>query len=117
LYATLLLVCDVLVVPHCRFHKSVFKIEKGLPPNKLVPKLRAAVDEYRLLLPVVSALRNKTLKERHWAKVFAAIGTTLSRDETFTLQVGIQAKCSMQRLCSCLLRWTGCRLVVMPAML
>jgi dynein heavy chain len=62
-------------------------MEKGLPPNKLVPKLRAAVDEYRLLLPVVSALRNKSLKERHWAKVFAAIGTTLPRDETFTLQV------------------------------
>jgi dynein heavy chain len=62
-------------------------MEKGLPPNKLVPKLRAAVDEYRLLLPVVSALRNKALKERHWTKVFAAIGTTLQRDETFTLQV------------------------------
>ncbi|WIA13579.1 hypothetical protein OEZ85_007146 [Tetradesmus obliquus] len=75
-----------------RFHKSVFKMEKGLPPNKLVPKLRAAVDEYRLLLPVVSALRNKTLKERHWAKVFAAIGTTLARDETFTLQALLDAK-------------------------
>lgn len=62
-------------------------MERGLPPNKLVPKLRAAVDEYRLLLPVVAALRNKALKERHWAKVFAAIGTTLNRDESFTLQV------------------------------
>lgn len=70
-----------------RFHKNVYKMEKGLPPNKLVPKLRASVDEYRLLLPVVSALRNKALRERHWAKVFAAIGTTLNRDDTFTLQV------------------------------
>jgi hypothetical protein len=82
-------------MPHCRFHKSVFKMEKGVPPNKLVPKLRAAVDEYRLLLPVVSALRNKALKERHWTKVFAAIGATLQRDETFTLQVCAQSSAAL----------------------
>eukprot|EP00878_Enallax_costatus_P024947 GHUV01026655.1.p1 GENE.GHUV01026655.1~~GHUV01026655.1.p1 ORF type:complete len:285 (+),score=109.46 GHUV01026655.1:1668-2522(+) len=74
-----------------RFHKSVFRMERGLPPNKLAPKLRAAVDEYRQLLPVVAVLRNKALKERHWAKVFAAIGTTLNRDETFTLQALLDA--------------------------
>lgn len=63
-------------------------MERGLPPCKLVPKLRAAVDEYRQLLPVVAAMRNSALKERHWAKVFASIGAVLPRDESFTLQVG-----------------------------
>lgn len=62
-------------------------MERGLPPNKLVPKLRAGVDEYRGLLPVITALRNKALKERHWSKVYEAVQTTLPRDETFTLQV------------------------------
>lgn len=71
-----------------RYHKAVSRMERGLTPNKIVPKLRAAVDEYRLLHPVVAAMRNAALKERHWAKVFASIGTVLQRDETFTLQVG-----------------------------
>jgi hypothetical protein len=62
-------------------------MERGLTPNQLVPKLRAAVDDYRLLLPVVAAMRNAAMKERHWSKVFAAIGTVLQRDDTFTLQV------------------------------
>lgn len=62
-------------------------MERGLPTNKLVPKLRAAVNEYRVLLPVITALRNKAMKERHWVKVSAAMGTSLERDDTFTLQV------------------------------
>jgi dynein heavy chain len=65
-------------------------MERGLEPNQLVPRLRATVDEYLQLLPVVSALRNAALRERHWAKVFGAIGTALPRDETFTLQVYVR---------------------------
>jgi dynein heavy chain len=62
-------------------------MERGLPSNNLVPAFRTSVDEYRNLLPVVIALRNRALKERHWAKVFEAVGQALPRDETFTLQV------------------------------
>ena len=76
------------VIPHRRFHKSVFKMERGLPPNKLVPRFRNNVDDWRALLPVVQSLRNRALKERHWNKVFDVIGTVLERNETFTLQVG-----------------------------
>ena len=36
-----------------RFHKMVFKMERGLLPNRLVPKFRNNVDEYRGLQPVV----------------------------------------------------------------
>jgi hypothetical protein len=75
------------VIHLCRYHKAVTRIERGLPPNKLVPKLRANVDEFRTLLPVVAAMRNSALKDRHWAKVFASIGSVLTRDENFTLQV------------------------------
>ena len=74
-------------LPLVRFHKSVFKMERGLPPNKLVPKFRNNVDEYRNLLPVIQALRNNALRERHWQKVFESIGTTLPRDSSLTLQV------------------------------
>lgn len=41
------------------YNKMVFKMERGLTPNKLVPKFRAHVDEYRNMLPIIQALRNK----------------------------------------------------------
>lgn len=63
-----------------RFHKAVFKMERGLTPNKLVPRLRAHVDEFRNLLPVVQALRNRALKERHWTKIFEVIGQVRQGD-------------------------------------
>ncbi|EFJ52606.1 dynein heavy chain 7 [Volvox carteri f. nagariensis] len=75
-----------------KFHKMVYKMERGLPPNKLVPKFRAAVDDFRNLLPVVSALRNRALKERHWNKIFETIGQQIVRDNSFTLQVLLDAK-------------------------
>ncbi|KAG2448089.1 hypothetical protein HYH02_007114 [Chlamydomonas schloesseri] len=75
-----------------RFHKMVYKMERGLPPNKLVPKFRAAVDDFRNLLPVVAALRNRALKDRHWSKIFDTIGQQLVRDGSFTLQVLLDAK-------------------------
>ncbi|KAJ9531588.1 hypothetical protein QJQ45_014947, partial [Haematococcus lacustris] len=69
-----------------RFHKSVAKMERGLQPNKLVPAFRSQVDTFRDVQPVVQALRNRALKERHWSKVFEAIGQVLNRDVGFTLQ-------------------------------
>ena len=75
-----------------RFHKMVFKMERGLPPNKIVPKFRNIVDEYRNLMPVVQALRNRALKERHWGKIFDVVGQQISRDNTFTLQILLNAK-------------------------
>ena len=62
-------------------------MERGLPPNRLVPQFRTAVDDFRNLLPVVAALRNRALKDRHWSKIFDTIGQQLVRDGSFTLQV------------------------------
>lgn len=72
----------------CRFHKAVFRMEKGLPPNKLVPALRAEVDMSRALGPVLGALRNDKLRERHWARVCEVLGQQLARDASLTVQVG-----------------------------
>ena len=68
-----------------KYHKMVFKIERGLPPNKLAPAFREKVDAIRNTLPVVQALRNKNLKARHWEKIEETIGTQIVRDENFTL--------------------------------
>jgi dynein heavy chain, axonemal len=62
-------------------HKACFKAERSLPPNKKAPQFRSLVDEQRALLPVLHALANPALKDRHWAKIEAAIGQPLSRGE------------------------------------
>eukprot|EP00198_Chlamydomonas_reinhardtii_P006936 XP_001696272.1 dynein heavy chain 3 [Chlamydomonas reinhardtii] len=68
------------------YSRAVFKMERGLVPNKIVPKLRAGVNYWRDLVPLVSALRNPFLKERHWVKVNAAVGSYIDRNEELTLQ-------------------------------
>eukprot|EP00873_Tetraselmis_striata_P045243 jgi/Tetstr1/465507/TSEL_010176.t1 len=68
-----------------RYHKMVFKIERGLPPNRLAPGFREKVDAIRGTLPVIQALRNRNLKSRHWEKIQEAIGAEIERGEGFTL--------------------------------
>lgn len=43
-------------------------------------------------MPPSQALRNRALKERHWTKVFDAIGQVLDRGPNFTLQLLLDAK-------------------------
>ncbi|KAI8907759.1 dynein heavy chain and region D6 of dynein motor-domain-containing protein [Powellomyces hirtus] len=65
--------------------KIVYNLDKGLPPNEVVPKLKGMVDEYRTMYGTIVDLRNPALKPRHWEKIQDALGKALVRDETFTL--------------------------------
>ncbi|KAJ3105519.1 Dynein heavy chain 6, axonemal [Phlyctochytrium planicorne] len=65
--------------------KTVYTLDKGLPPNEVVPKLKAMVDEYRNMYSTIVDLRNPALKQRHWEKIQDALGKSLVKDETFTL--------------------------------
>ena len=65
--------------------KVVYQLDKGLPPNEVVPKLRGMVEEYKRMFPTIVDLRNPALKPRHWDKIQDAIGKILTRDDTFTL--------------------------------
>ncbi|KAJ1555299.1 Dynein heavy chain 6, axonemal, partial [Nowakowskiella sp. JEL0078] len=65
--------------------KIVYNLDKGLPPNDVVPNLKAMVDEYRQMYTTIVDLRNPALKARHWEKIQDAIGKGLVKDETFTL--------------------------------
>ncbi|KAJ3415371.1 Dynein heavy chain 6, axonemal, partial [Chytridiales sp. JEL 0842] len=67
------------------FLKVVYNLDKGLPPNEVVPKLKAMVDEYRGMYGTIVDLRNNALKPRHWEKIQDALGKSLIKDETFTL--------------------------------
>ena len=68
-----------------KFNKTVFLASKGLPTNKVVPLLKASVDEFNPVLPVVVDLRNPALKDRHWEKITALVGIDLQHSEDFTL--------------------------------
>ncbi|XP_076809994.1 dynein axonemal heavy chain 6-like [Clavelina lepadiformis] len=68
-----------------RFMQTVFMLEKGLPKNEILPKLKQAVLEFKQGLPLIAALRNNCLKQRHWDEIQYAIGRSLTRDTTLTL--------------------------------
>nr|XP_018672447.1 dynein heavy chain 6, axonemal-like [Ciona intestinalis] len=68
-----------------RFMQTVFMLEKGLPRNDIVPRLKHLVMEFKQGLPLIAALRNTCLKQRHWDEIQYAIGRSLMRDTTLTL--------------------------------
>ncbi|XP_043915244.1 dynein axonemal heavy chain 6 [Protopterus annectens] len=49
-----------------KYVKFVSQLEKGLPPNNVVPRLKEKVEKMREKLPVIADLRNPFLKPRHW---------------------------------------------------
>eukprot|EP00899_Mesostigma_viride_P007437 jgi/Mesvir1/16695/Mv15092-RA.1 len=68
-----------------RYHKLCYKLERGLPPNKVVPQLSRMVTEFKETLPVIQALRNPALKPRHWDKIEGIIGEPGISGEGVTL--------------------------------
>jgi dynein heavy chain len=63
----------------------LYQLERGLPANEVVSKLRKAVDEYRSVCPTLLDLRNQSLKPRHWDRIQESTGTLLVKDDSFTL--------------------------------
>ncbi|CAF1159117.1 unnamed protein product, partial [Didymodactylos carnosus] len=50
-----------------KYGKNVYQLERGLPPNQLVPILKEKkVEALRSKLPTIINLRNPNLKRRHW---------------------------------------------------
>ncbi|XP_054557771.1 dynein axonemal heavy chain 6 isoform X3 [Talpa occidentalis] len=60
-----------------KYAKFVTQLEKGLPPNSVVPQLKSKVESMKEKLPVIIDLRNPTLKTRHWAAIEQTIDATL----------------------------------------
>ncbi|XP_053335345.1 dynein axonemal heavy chain 6-like [Clarias gariepinus] len=60
-----------------KYGKYVNQLEKGLPPNNVVPLLKTGVEAVREKLPVITDLRNPCLKERHWSMLERIVGVNL----------------------------------------
>lgn len=62
-----------------------FSIHSGLPENDIVPILKQKVMDFQLCLPVIVALRNPYLRQRHWEDIQSNIGRFFSKEDNFTL--------------------------------
>lgn len=68
-----------------RYNKTVAMTSKGLPLNKVVPKLKASVDEINPVLPIITDLRNPAMQPRHWEQITKLIGFNILEQEDFSL--------------------------------
>lgn len=64
-----------------RFTQNIFMLEKGLPANELVPRLKDKIMDFRKALPIIVALRNPNLKQRHFNQLKMLIGHDLVTDK------------------------------------
>ncbi|XP_012666455.1 dynein heavy chain 6, axonemal [Otolemur garnettii] len=64
-----------------KYAKFVTQLEKGLPPNSVVPQLKQKVEKMKEKLPVIMDLRNPTLKPRHWATIEQTVDAVLVEAE------------------------------------
>ncbi|KAH8862654.1 Dynein heavy chain 6, axonemal [Schistosoma japonicum] len=71
-----------------KYVKSVALMEKGLPPNTVVPLLKNKVEDMRVKLTTIMDLRNPSLKPRHWKMLEELVGFQMSDLET-PLSLGV----------------------------
>jgi hypothetical protein len=65
----------------------VVKLQKELPNNSVLDEFKIKVYEFQDTIPVVTALRNQSLKTSHWKDITDIIQIDFSiKDENFTLQ-------------------------------
>ena len=83
---------DVMNGQVMKFAKSIHQLEKGLPPNFLVPKLKKKVEEMREKMPVIQDLCNPSFKHRHWSLIENVLSHTFEPDSPKTLQMLVDLK-------------------------
>ena len=75
-----------------KYVKSVYQLDKGLPPNNVVPKLKEKVEDMRDKVPVITDLRNPALKKRHWERIEEIVDHKFEGDEPVTLKLLAELK-------------------------
>jgi dynein heavy chain len=86
-----------------QYTKLGFQATKGLPNNPVGPKLTKDVAEYKPLIPVVTDLRNKALKDRHWQQIHDLVGFQIRGQKGFTL--GKLLEMHVAQVCVCDMRY------------
>lgn len=70
-----------------KYYRYVSKLDKSLPTNQVLDKLKVIVNQFRLAMPIVSALSNEKLQPQHWEEINNTVGKEiLVKTPGFTLQ-------------------------------
>ena len=81
-----------------RFTQNIYILEKGLPHNDLVPKLKNKIMDFKRALPIIIALRNPSLKQRHYAQLKHLIGQDLlNENQKITMSILLDADVSSSK--------------------
>ena len=75
-----------------KFRQTVHMLEKGLPANQLVPKLKEDVDRFADLMPIIVHLKNPALKNRHWQIIEQLLDMTGLKDSGFSFGALVNQK-------------------------
>ncbi|XP_078701931.1 dynein axonemal heavy chain 7-like isoform X3 [Branchiostoma floridae x Branchiostoma belcheri] len=71
------------------YWRNLYKLEKGFDdiPNaqKMANKVKTKVDEFKEHMPLIGALCNPGLRDRHWEKMSEIVGYTLLSGEDMTM--------------------------------
>lgn len=66
--------------------KNIAQLDKGLPKNDITWDFKEEVEKFRERIPVITHLRNPTLKARHWLKIEAVLNHKFVPGEIITLE-------------------------------
>ncbi|XP_063728306.1 dynein axonemal heavy chain 6-like isoform X2 [Symsagittifera roscoffensis] len=80
-----------------KFNQTIFMLEKGLPANEILPQLRERVSGFKTLMPLIAALRNPNLRERHWGLIYDLVGSSSITEYAFTLGNLLETKAMMHK--------------------
>eukprot|EP00958_Prasinococcus_capsulatus_P007761 scaffold712_cov404-Prasinococcus_capsulatus_cf.AAC.19 len=75
-----------------RQSKLVLRLERTLPANKVLSRLKDSVDEFKNTLPLIKSIQNSALKDRHWARIEHLVGQSLHGDTRITLGTVLTSK-------------------------
>lgn len=64
---------------------KAFKMSHKIEDDRVVDLWKTSCEEFKINVPALMDLGNKALKERHWRKIFKAIGQQYSEGMVFTL--------------------------------
>ena len=68
-----------------RFTQNIYMLEKALPANDIIPSLRQRIVDFKAAMPVILALRNPNMKQRHYDRLRVLIGKDVIDDENLRL--------------------------------
>jgi dynein heavy chain, axonemal len=68
-----------------KFTQNIYMLEKALPLNNIIPTLKERIVEFKAAMPVILALRNTNMKQRHFDRLRVLIGKDVIDNENLEL--------------------------------